>query len=296
VVGQFRETRWQKVHVPVPEEVFGSLRSSERPLTIVSDFLRAACRMSRRRLAAAAALRPWWLRRELDRGHRRACVSRARRGPGPPRLRPHEALEPGRASAPGTAEFLVRLLDELGWEEATVHGDSMGGVLAARLASLASGRVSRFVLTARGSRPPHRRCTHLSLHLGPVRSLRPAGSRPPPSLNLSSSTSTWTGKPDLYHAVQATFLPRLELSTIARPPACGHHRWRTDVTPPQGRGCVSTVNSTRSLDTSVVSHAAWSGLIAWARTSRCAATLRGLHPGSRTDPSASCGGRPRSRS
>jgi pimeloyl-ACP methyl ester carboxylesterase len=59
-----------------------------------------------------------------------------------------EPLEPGRAGIPDTAEFLVRLLDELGWEEATVHGNSMGGMLAVHLASLASGRVSRLVLTA----------------------------------------------------------------------------------------------------------------------------------------------------
>jgi pimeloyl-ACP methyl ester carboxylesterase len=59
-----------------------------------------------------------------------------------------EPLEPGRAGVPDLAGFLVRLLDELGWQQATVHGNSMGGLLAIHLASLASGRVSRLVLTA----------------------------------------------------------------------------------------------------------------------------------------------------
>jgi pimeloyl-ACP methyl ester carboxylesterase len=59
-----------------------------------------------------------------------------------------EPLEHGRAGAADTAEFLVRLLDELGWDEVTVHGNSMGGMLAVHLAILASGRISRLVLTA----------------------------------------------------------------------------------------------------------------------------------------------------
>ena len=33
------------------------------------------------------------------------------------------------------------------------------------------------------------------------------------SPSLSPSTTTWDGKPDVYHAVQATLLPRLSVST-----------------------------------------------------------------------------------
>jgi pimeloyl-ACP methyl ester carboxylesterase len=59
-----------------------------------------------------------------------------------------EPAEPGRVRVPDNAEFLERLLDTLGWEEATVHGNSMGGMLAVHLASLAPERVTRLVLAA----------------------------------------------------------------------------------------------------------------------------------------------------
>jgi pimeloyl-ACP methyl ester carboxylesterase len=59
-----------------------------------------------------------------------------------------EPAEPGEVRVPDSARFLGLLLDALGWEEATVHGNSMGGMLAVHLASLAPERVSRLVLTA----------------------------------------------------------------------------------------------------------------------------------------------------
>jgi pimeloyl-ACP methyl ester carboxylesterase len=65
--------------------------------------------------------------------------------PGFGRTRP---AAPGRARVPDSAVFLERLLDELGWEDATVHGNSMGGMLAVHLAAQAPERVSRLVLAA----------------------------------------------------------------------------------------------------------------------------------------------------
>jgi pimeloyl-ACP methyl ester carboxylesterase len=65
--------------------------------------------------------------------------------PGFGRTRP---AAPDRVGVTDTARFLARLLDVLGWEEATVHGNSMGGMLAIHLAGLAPDRVTRLVLAA----------------------------------------------------------------------------------------------------------------------------------------------------
>jgi pimeloyl-ACP methyl ester carboxylesterase len=65
--------------------------------------------------------------------------------PGFGRTRP---ASPSQVRIGDNARFLRRLLDTLGWEEATVHGNSMGGMLAVHLASLAPDRVTRLVLTA----------------------------------------------------------------------------------------------------------------------------------------------------
>ena len=54
------------------------------------------------------------------------------------------------------ARFLERLLDALGWESATVHGNSMGGLLAVLLAARAPARVDRLVLTAPALPAPRR--------------------------------------------------------------------------------------------------------------------------------------------
>jgi pimeloyl-ACP methyl ester carboxylesterase len=65
--------------------------------------------------------------------------------PGFGRTRPASAR---RVRIPDNARFLEQLLDRLGWAEATVHGNSMGGMLAVHLASLVPHRVTRLVLTA----------------------------------------------------------------------------------------------------------------------------------------------------
>lgn len=44
--------------------------------------------------------------------------------------------------------FLVRLLDTLGWDEAEVHGNSLGGLLSILLAGRHTDRVTRLVLAA----------------------------------------------------------------------------------------------------------------------------------------------------
>jgi pimeloyl-ACP methyl ester carboxylesterase len=59
-----------------------------------------------------------------------------------------EPAEPGQAGVPHNAAFLERLLDALGWQRATIHGNSMGGALAVHLAGLAPERVQGLVLTA----------------------------------------------------------------------------------------------------------------------------------------------------
>jgi pimeloyl-ACP methyl ester carboxylesterase len=59
-----------------------------------------------------------------------------------------EPTQDGGAQVPDNAAFLQRLLDELGWAETTVHGNSMGGMLAVHLAGLLPDRVARLVLAA----------------------------------------------------------------------------------------------------------------------------------------------------
>lgn len=46
------------------------------------------------------------------------------------------------------ARFLRALLDELGWDRAVVHGNSMGGLLGVLLAGLAPQRVERLILAS----------------------------------------------------------------------------------------------------------------------------------------------------
>ena len=53
--------------------------------------------------------------------------------------------------------FLHRLLDELGWDRAVVHGNSMGGLLSVLLAADHPGRVDRLVLTSPALPPPRTR-------------------------------------------------------------------------------------------------------------------------------------------
>jgi pimeloyl-ACP methyl ester carboxylesterase len=65
--------------------------------------------------------------------------------PGFGRTRP---AVPDRVGVADQARFLTRLLDVLGWQETTVHGNSMGGMLAIHLASSAPDRVTRLVLAA----------------------------------------------------------------------------------------------------------------------------------------------------
>jgi pimeloyl-ACP methyl ester carboxylesterase len=65
--------------------------------------------------------------------------------PGFGRTRP---AAPDRVGVADQTRFLTRLLDVLGWQEATVHGNSMGGMLAIHLASSAPDRVTRLVLAA----------------------------------------------------------------------------------------------------------------------------------------------------
>jgi pimeloyl-ACP methyl ester carboxylesterase len=65
--------------------------------------------------------------------------------PGFGRTRPASTERVGIAD---NAHFLERLLDRLGWGETTVHGNSMGGLLAVHLASSVPDRVDRLVLTA----------------------------------------------------------------------------------------------------------------------------------------------------
>lgn len=55
------------------------------------------------------------------------------------------------------ARFLVRLLDELGWDRAIVHGNSMGGLLSVLLAADHPERLDRLVLTSPALPPPRTR-------------------------------------------------------------------------------------------------------------------------------------------
>lgn len=50
--------------------------------------------------------------------------------------------------------FLGRLLDQLGWSRAIVHGNSMGGLLSVLLAAAHPARVERLVLTSPALPPP----------------------------------------------------------------------------------------------------------------------------------------------
>lgn len=52
------------------------------------------------------------------------------------------------------ARFLQRLLDELGWDRAIIHGNSMGGLVSVLLAADHPGRVDRLVLTSPALPPP----------------------------------------------------------------------------------------------------------------------------------------------
>lgn len=65
--------------------------------------------------------------------------------PGFGRTRPPR---PGASRVGANTRFLRALLDELGWDSAVVHGNSMGGMLAVMLADLAPERVARLVLAS----------------------------------------------------------------------------------------------------------------------------------------------------
>lgn len=58
------------------------------------------------------------------------------------------------ARIPAQEHFLPRLLDALGWDRAEVHGNSMGGLLAALLAGGHPDRVGRLVLVSPALLPP----------------------------------------------------------------------------------------------------------------------------------------------
>lgn len=65
------------------------------------------------------------------------------------------------------ARFLRRLLDALGWDRATVHGNSMGGLLAVLLAAEHPDRVTSLTLTCPALPPPRS-----SLAISPGAALR----------------------------------------------------------------------------------------------------------------------------
>jgi len=56
---------------------------------------------------------------------------------------PHDPLTVG-----GHVRFVRRVLDALGWQSATVHGNSMGGLVATHLAARHPERVDRLVLVS----------------------------------------------------------------------------------------------------------------------------------------------------
>lgn len=61
---------------------------------------------------------------------------------------------PRAARLESQVRFLDRLLDELGWDRAVVHGNSMGGLLSVLLAADHPDRVDRLVLTSPALPPP----------------------------------------------------------------------------------------------------------------------------------------------
>lgn len=61
------------------------------------------------------------------------------------------------ARVPHLVNFVVALLDRLGWERAIVHGSSMGGLVTALLSARRPDLVQRQVLLAPGIAPPERR-------------------------------------------------------------------------------------------------------------------------------------------
>lgn len=58
------------------------------------------------------------------------------------------ALPDDRLSVPGHVRFVRRVLDALDWTTATVHGNSMGGLIATHLAARHPERVERLVLVS----------------------------------------------------------------------------------------------------------------------------------------------------
>jgi pimeloyl-ACP methyl ester carboxylesterase len=67
-----------------------------------------------------------------------------------------EPPDPRAARLRPQVRFLVRLLAELGWSRARVHGNSMGGMLAVLLAAEAPRQVEHLVLTSPALPPPRR--------------------------------------------------------------------------------------------------------------------------------------------
>lgn len=65
-----------------------------------------------------------------------------------------EPPDPRAARIGAQERFLPRLLDALGWDRAEVHGNSMGGLLAAMLAGDHPDRVGRLVLASPALPPP----------------------------------------------------------------------------------------------------------------------------------------------
>lgn len=73
------------------------------------------------------------------------------------------------------ARFLHRLLDELGWDRAVVHGNSMGGLLSVLLAADHPDRVDRLVLTSPALPPPRTKpfsSTRVAMQFAPFLSWR----------------------------------------------------------------------------------------------------------------------------
>ena len=57
-------------------------------------------------------------------------------------------VDSDRLTVPGHVSFVRRVLDALGWESATVHGNSMGGLVATHLAARHPDLVERLVLVS----------------------------------------------------------------------------------------------------------------------------------------------------